>query len=46
MFSEHGKLSTNISNTDIRENIHQKIAGRSRFYKNVGYSAVADGKVC
>jgi hypothetical protein len=27
---------------DIRENIHQKIAGRSRFYNHVGYCPAED----
>jgi hypothetical protein len=27
---------------DIRENIHQRIAGRDRFYKHVGYCVAAD----
>jgi hypothetical protein len=30
------------SSHDIRENIHQKIAGRSRFYKHVGYGPAPD----
>lgn len=48
LFSGQFKMNTTAStknSSDIRENIHQKIAGRSRFYKYVGFGPVEDGKV-